>query len=156
MEPAVTTIYLETDAVAENTSESFYVDLSQVASLVNRRFYRQGINWVVGAIKIFSGVAGTVTCMKLPQTWMMRNAYVKGMAHWMKMSNEALEETESIRPRFMDFKIYADKDHHLKGFAANLLPKTFEVDNAAPPGLVKLTASPGEWEPSSIRFLITH
>ena len=40
-------------------SDSFYVDLSQAASLVNRRFYRQGINWAVAGIKILS--AGSAT-----------------------------------------------------------------------------------------------
>ena len=36
-----------------------YVDLSQCASLVNRRFYRQGINWAVAGIT-FVNVSGAV------------------------------------------------------------------------------------------------
>jgi hypothetical protein len=46
------------------------------------------------------------------------------------MNNEALSETDSVRPKFLDFKIYADAQHHQLGYAANLLPDGF---------------NPGEW-----------
>ncbi len=58
------------------------------------------------------------------------------------MNNEALEESESVRPRFLDFKIYADADHHSAGFGANLLPI-----NAA--GSLTI---PGEWAPSKVHI----
>ena len=53
IEPAVTTLSF---AIGTGTSgnESSYIDLSQCASLVNRRFYRQGINWAVAGIKILT------------------------------------------------------------------------------------------------------
>ena len=31
-------------------------------------------------------------------------------------------KSPSVRPRFMDFKIYADADHHAAGFGAPVLP----------------------------------
>jgi hypothetical protein len=40
------------------------------------------------------------------------------------MNREALAETESVAPKFLDFKVYADADHHEAGFAANLLPRS--------------------------------
>jgi len=121
--------------------------LSQCACLVNRRFYRQGINWAVSGIKLLSepfssgNLAGQVTVQKLPETWVMSNAWEKGFRAWQRMNNEALEESESVRPRFLDFKIYADSVHHAAGYGANLLPIT-----AA--GL----ATVGEWEPSKIVY----
>ncbi len=101
-----------------------YIDLSQCASLINRRFYRQGINWAVGGFKLLSGGGGTgpVFISKLPNTWSMSNSWEKSMRVWTKMNNEALAETESVRPRFLDFKIYADADHHSIGYAGNALP----------------------------------
>ena len=51
------------------------------------------------------------------------------------MNNEALEESESVRPRFLDFKIFANDTHHAAGAAANLLPQT-----------IAGFATPGEWE----------
>ena len=58
------------------------------------------------------------------------------------MNNKALEDTESIRPRFLDFKIYADDIHHNLGFGGNLLPGVQE------PGFTQ--ANPGEWDSSKI------
>ncbi len=114
-----------------------YVDLSQCASLINRRFYRQGINWPIAGIKLVStpGITGEVSLSKLPNTWVMGNAWEKSMRTWTKMNREALAETESVRPKFLDYKIYADNIHHQQGYAANLLPAGHIV---------------GEWESSKI------
>ena len=127
IEPAVQTIILITPAVTGGTVGSFYCDLSQIACLVNRRFYRQGINWAVAGIKILTTGTGTVQVEKLPNTWVMSNAWEKSMRTWSKMNTEALAETESIRPKFLDFKIYADAGHHAAGYGANLLPYNAEL-----------------------------
>ena len=138
IQPAVQTLKFETSSVSEGNTGIFYIDLSQCASLVNRRFYRQGIQWAVANIKFISAVPGGVTVAKLPQTWVMSNAWEKGFRSWMKMNKEALDEAESVRPKFLDFKIYADADHHAAGYAANLLPKD----------LFGNSYTPGEWEMS--------
>jgi hypothetical protein len=56
-----------------------YIDLSQCASLVNRRFYRQGLNWAVAGITIFtdSATAGEIVIYKVPDTWIASNAWEK-------------------------------------------------------------------------------
>lgn len=143
MEPAVKTLLFNTDVATTSTPTESYIDLSQVASLVNRRFYRQGINWVVGGFKILSPVSGSIIISKLPDTWVMHNAWAKGFAAWDRMNKQALAENESIRPRFLDFKIYADAVHHSKGFGANLLPRTVNAGGTSP-------ATVGEWEASKI------
>ena len=151
VEPAQLSMLFVTPTIAGSGSEEFYVDLSQSASLLNRRFYRQGINWAVGSIKILSPIAaGSVIVQKLPSTWAMSNAWMKGFKAWQRMNNEALEENESVRPRFLDFKIFADAQHHLDGFGANLIPNTYNQ----PPGgvLSAVQATAGEWEASSFRI----
>jgi len=107
-----------------NVAGVSYIDLSQCASLVNRRFYRQGINWAIAGIKLIAspGLTGEVSVSKLPNTWVLANSWEKSMRTWTKMNRESLEETESVRPKFLDFKIYADALHHDAGFAGNLLP----------------------------------
>jgi len=149
IEPAVQTLTFAVTVPAGGpgvtTEVHNFIDLSQCASLVNRRFYRQGINWAVSGIKLLSEpvgaglLAGQVTVQKLPETWVMSNAWEKSFRAWQQMNNDALEETESVRPRFLDFKIYADEEHHTAGFAANLLPVT-----------VAGVANVGEWESSKI------
>jgi hypothetical protein len=64
------------------------------------------------------------------------------------LNDEATDESQSIKPRFMDFKIYADAQHHLDGYPSNLLPICFNQ----PPGGVPVTntAVAGEWVASKI------
>jgi len=152
IEPAVQTMTFTFEVPSEAEQDSTttkYLDLSQVASLVNRRFYRQGINWAVSGFKFSTlpAVEGNqplalITASKLPDTWVMSNSWEKGFRVWQRMNNEALEESESVRPRFLDYKIYADSDHHVAGFGSNLLPLSFG-------GAI---ATPGEWESSKYRI----
>lgn len=118
------------------------IDVSQSACLMNRRFYRQGLNWGIAGFRLITpgGVTGSASITKLPNTWTMSNSWHKTFATWNRMNNEALEETESIRPRFLDFKIFADSSHHTAGIAGNLLPMSGA-------GVI---ATAGEWESSKI------
>ena len=127
IEPAVQTIILSTPVTEAGTTGSYYCDLSQIASIVNRRFYRQGINWMVSGMKFITAVDSSIIIRKLPNTWVMRNAWVKSFSAWQKMNENALAEAESVKPRFLDFKIFADKDHHLIGSGDNLLPVTYDL-----------------------------
>lgn len=138
------------DPVATDSFVSSYIDLSQCASLVNRRFYRQGINWAVSSIKLLAipvtvgdNVRGFFEISKLPNTWVMSNAWEKGFRAWQRMNNDALSETESVRPKFLDFKIFADAAHHSSGIDANLLPVSSPLFNPSP-------FLPGEWASSKI------
>lgn len=137
------TFYLPTSVVAPAAQITEYVDLSQIASILNRRFYRQGLNWAVAGIKVLSqsGFRGTISVSKLPNTWVMSNAWEKSMRTWLKMNNEALAESQSVRPKFLDFKIYADSTHHQAGYQNNLMP--FGLGGAF---------APGEWEASKIVY----
>ena len=147
IEPAVQKIFLQIpswDGVNQESAK-WYCDLSQIASLVNRRFYRQGLNWAVSGITLhspaYSGAGAPFYIQpntafgvsKLPNTWVLSNSWEKSMRAWLKMNNEAMSETESVRPKFMDYKIYANEMHHTKGFGANLLPAL---------------TTPGDWAPS--------
>lgn len=127
IEPAVLTLTFATGTVGPGGSQTKFIDLSQIASLLNRRFYRQGLNWAVSGFKILTaaGAIGRVTISKLPNTWMLGNAWVKGFENWRERINEAFgegEEESLTKGKFLDFKIYADADHHQLGFAGNLLP----------------------------------
>ncbi len=123
VEPAVHTMTFATPGeINPGQTKDYTIDLSQCASLMNRRFYRQGINWAVDSIKIISAEPTLVSVLKLPNTWVMSNAWEKSFRTWQRMNNEALEESESVRPKFLDFKIYADSAHHDAGYAGNLLP----------------------------------
>ncbi len=135
IQPAVKTLAFNMPILANN-----YIDLSQCASLVNRRFYRQGLNWAVAGFTFFTQGTGSINISKIPDTWVASNAWMKGFAAWQKMNNEALDETESVRPKFLDFKVFMDELHHSAGVVGNLLP----VDASGN------VAGAGEWEYSEI------
>ena len=140
LEPAVQTMRFTIPTGAST------IDLSRCASLLNRRFYRQGINWVVSGFRIFktgtAPAAGTgVSVSRLPQTWVMGNAWEKAFRHWQDLNKKSVEAGESLPGRFTDFKIYMDDVHHGVG-AVSLLPED-AVGN---------TATAGEWEYSKIVY----
>ncbi|AXQ65439.1 MAG: hypothetical protein [Circular genetic element sp.] len=148
IQPAVQTLTFALSAPGGGTTSSNYIDLSQVASLVNRRFYRQGINWAVAGFKFLtaSSFSGQISVNKLPNTWVMSNAWEKSFRAWSQMNREAISEAQSIRPKFLDFKIYADAEHHAAGYAANLLPV------GVGDHLVASLTTPGQWVSS--KFVI--
>ncbi len=138
IQPAVSTILINIPA-----NGSGYLDLSQCASIVNRRFYRQGLNWAVAGFRCNQqqGIAGgRFQIEKLPETWVMSNAWHKVFAAWLKQQNEALETSESAVAKFRDFKIHMDTTHVSDGFASNLLP--IKTGGG--------TFTSGEWEPTQI------
>ena len=139
IQPAAMTLSFTYNIDPQSVSTN-YIDLSQVASLVNRRFYRQGINWAVSGFKFLTNQNGSVQVQKLPNSWIMSNSWEKSFRTWTRMNNQALAESESVRPKFLDFKIYADSEHHSAGSAANLLPQSG----------IGAVATAGEWEPSKV------
>jgi len=152
IQPAAMTLTFQMPSTDAGTFSTNYIDLSQVASLVNRRFYRQGINWAVAGFKFSAprrepgtgSVTSQIVVSKLPNTWVMSNSWEKSFRAWTKMNNEAMQEAESVRPKFLDFKIYADAIHHQQGYANNLLP--FSLDGL----LTSSPATEGEWESAKV------
>jgi hypothetical protein len=86
-----------------------YIDLSWAASIVNRRFYRQGINWSVAGFSVTTNgntAPGTVTICKAPTTWVTYNAWVKSKAMWDKMNLQVIEANDhDITAKYHDFKV---------------------------------------------------
>ena len=119
-----------------------YVDLAQCLSLVNRRAYRQGMNYAVDNIRIYATSGGNVNCSIVPTTWCADNATTRAFIAWSAQRKEVLDEQPSLKSRWSDFKIFMDSDHVTATVAANLLPNG-------------TTALDGEWIPSEIVFPVT-
>ena len=142
IEPAVQTITLGPIAVPTGlgSSNTQTIDLSQIASLINRRFYRQGINWAVGGFKILSssGASAFIGVSKLHNTWVTGASWQKTMMAWFNQQQHALEQmgAEDTSARYRDFKIHMDQTHVNAGFANNLIPT--------------YVSPTGEWEASQV------
>ena len=131
-------------------SQGGYIDLSQGISLLTRKFFRQGLCWAVNGIDLFtgSGINGRILVEKIPDGWVASNSWVKGFSDWNKMIRNALTETESVRPRFLDFKVFADHTHAQAGVGANLLPQTSALIGSGS------TTNPtlGDWDYSTVQI----
>ena len=122
IEPAVQTL----EFTIPVSTAARYLDLSAAASVVNRRFYRQGLNWAVAGFTVIAApsTAGTITMSRLPNTWVVGNAWEKGFRAWQRQQDEALAEgdQQSVKGRYNDFKIFADDDHSGTASPHFLLP----------------------------------
>lgn len=141
LDPSTRTFYFN---VPTGTS---YVDLSLVASAINRRFYRQGLNWGVAGFTFFNkGIGeGNVTVSKLPDSWTVANSWVKGFSVWNEMRNQVLETNPSLKSRYSDFKIYADST--MAGYSIQSTPAAANEQillPVSPDGSLLLKM--GEWE----------
>jgi hypothetical protein len=123
IEPAVLTMNFN---IGETNVQ--YLSLSKAASVLNRRFYRAGLNWAVGGFRFgYSGAPGiNVTVSTLPSTWVISGAHEKAFRHWKRQQDEALEDSnsEETKGRFNDFKPFADTLHAGLGGAADMIPVT--------------------------------
>ena len=131
-----------------------FVDLSRAASLANRRFYRQGLNWAVSSIKVMSMSVdsqnrpvtqvppkGRVIVSKAPTTWVGSNAWEKGFRAWQKQQ----KESGGVPGTFADFKVWLDESHYDQN--NSLLPLALP-NNGILDNLGDSLATPGDWNSS--------
>ncbi len=120
--PVIDTLRFEIDA-----DQDKYIDLSQCAGLVNRKAFRQGLLWSVSGFTMINaaGAAGRIRIEKLPDHWIMANAWVSSFYRWLEQERKASSESATVLPKFHDFKIYMDSVHHDRGFAANAIPTVY-------------------------------
>ncbi|AXQ66538.1 MAG: putative capsid protein [Circoviridae sp.] len=156
IQPAAMTLTLSSRSVEAGTVNRSYIDLSQVASIVNRRFYRQGINWAVAGFKFQALGPGTIQVCKLPNTWVTSNSWEKAFRMWNKQQMEAVDDAgaQSTVAKFRDFKVFMEVNH-VEDFiangedlnATNLLPIASTAVAGTP---VPVLSAGGEWQPSQI------
>ncbi len=124
MEPVQLKFGFDLPAVAG----TYFLDISQVASLCNRKFLRQGMNWVVSNLEFWTDGDSSMSVAKLPDTWMMANAWVKSFKLWQESQDQVLDiEGRDILGKYADFKIFYDSAHQIAGVAANIRPYGFDI-----------------------------
>lgn len=108
--PTELTIY--TSAIANATHVA---DIGALMSQINRKTFRQGMQYAVAKIEFYATATADVTVSRLPHHWPAVNAWTKGMALWKQQQDDRLEESglEQTVAAHRDFKVYIDSDHFL-------------------------------------------
>jgi hypothetical protein len=163
LQPAVMKMgFTSSNTVTGHTAMPFegYIDLSKAASQLNRRFYRQGLNWAVANVKVttnaatVTGVGSTTYVSTLPHTWIVSNAWEKCYRTWKRQQDEAMDESGSFQQtaRYRDFKISMEEDHVI---GAELNPVSIGFPRSINPAHVGLQVGqainpPEQWMSSRI------
>ncbi len=107
---------------------TYFCDISQLVSIMNRKSMRQGLNWVVSNLEVITNGDATVNISKLPDTWVLSNSWVKSFKLWQESQDQVLDiEGRDILGKYADFKIFYDATHQAAGVAGNLIPYGFIV-----------------------------
>ncbi len=106
----------------EPFSTDFYLDIGQCLSTINRRSYRQAMNYAVASIEAFSVSGCRVGVSIIPTTWVADNATTKAFETWKDQRAEVLRDQPSLKAKWSDFKIYMDSAHSQLGVISNLTP----------------------------------
>ncbi len=129
-------------------NKAVFLDLMQIHSLVNRVSCRQGRLVGVQSIEIGvkTGGAFTAAIWRIGHQWSVVNAWEKSMRLWLEQQNDTAEEAglESTIARYRDYKVHMTAMHAEVGFATNLLPAGYIIDDGA------VTSDRYAWEASHL------
>ncbi len=89
------------------------------------------MSWVISDLELVTNGDATVSVSKLPDSWVMANAWVKAFHLWRESLDQVLDiDGHDIEGKYSDFKIFFDSTHEAAGIAGNLLPYDFDIANA--------------------------
>ncbi len=140
MTNTVRKILLNTGPLGEAPSGGLFIDIAQCLSILNRKSYRQGMNYAISSIKFYSSASAEVQVRILPNHWVMDNSTTKMFELWKDQRAEVLKESPSLKARWTDFKCFMNAAHAASTVSGNLTP-------IAPDGTPYLL---GEWDVSEI------
>ena len=120
-----------------------YIDLAQNLSALNRKFFRQGMQYVVQKIEWLATNTSECFVYRLPHHWPLVNSHVKAQAMWLQQQNDRVEQSglEQTIARYRDFKVYLDSDHVAATFANNLQAEQALVTPGLPGTMLTLPAA---------------
>jgi hypothetical protein len=121
--PTVTRLSFEFDGGGTE-----YIDIAKALSIINRKFYRQGVYYYVNSVEIYNNETGVVDLHTLPDTWVTKNSHARGFKLFQKM-NSLVDDVSAIgRPKYHDFKVFMDSRHVNVGDSAR--PATYDINGA--------------------------
>lgn len=126
-----------------------YIDLSLAASILNRRAYRQGMEWAIAGITVYNGGnTNTVRVATLQHNWCTANAWRQGFELWNKMNDQVLDDEPTVQGKYHDFKIFMNPGHFGSYQGSGLQTDITDSANKTLLPVVMVTASGASQLPS--------
>jgi hypothetical protein len=108
-----------------------FIDIAKALSIINRKFYRQGVYYYVNSVEVYNNETGVVDLHTLPDTWVTKNAWNRGFKLFQKMNALVDPPISGIgRPKYHDFKVFMSDTHRSAG---SELPNQYGINAAAVP-----------------------
>ena len=92
-----------------------FIDIAKALSIINRKFYRQGVYYYVNSVEIYNDETGVVDLHTLPDNWVTKNAHQRGFKLFQKMNALTSEAGFTMRPQYHDFKVFMSAMHQSTG-----------------------------------------
>lgn len=123
---------------------TYFLDVGQICSLVNRKAMRQGYEYFISNIEVITNGDFISQISTLPQSWVGANSWTKSFKLWQESRDQVLDiDGPGIQGKYADFKVYFDSVHEVAGVAGNLRPYNFAIADAD---------GSYDWEASIIEF----
>lgn len=96
-----------------NGEDASYIDLARDLSAVNRRLYRQGMNYSISNISVHDSQGDArVLVSTAPNTWATHEAWTMAFEGWKRQRAQTLQDMPGAStPRWSDFKVYLNAEH---------------------------------------------
>ena len=130
--PTVTRLSFEFDG-----GSTQFIDIAKSLSIINRKFYRQGVYYYVNSVEVYNNETGVVDLHTLPDNWITKNAWNRGFKLFQKMNRMVDDVSSGFRPKYHDFKVYMSPLHYQTGSAS---PRLYDI-NAGTSGAL----NPDDW-----------
>ena len=112
------------------------IDLAKDLSAVNRRLYRQGMQYYVSHISLARGDTG-ISAMSVKtagDTWIVHNAWKKAFKFWQAQQKEVSDVMPSVHGKWADFKVQLDDNAQtaidtIAGDGGTIVPDEWNYSN---------------------------
>lgn len=118
MEPAILSLNYEMPTSVVGVGR--YIDLAADLSKLNRKLFKQGMQYAVGGVTISDDLVLStstdynrgldISISTAGNNWIIQNAWTKGAALFQEMNDEVLLDNPSIKPKWFDFKVLLNEN----------------------------------------------
>ena len=119
-----------------NGEETQFIDIALALSVINRKFYRQGVYYYVNSVEVYNNETGVIDLHTLPDTWVTKNAWNRAFQIFQKMNSMVGAPMSAVKPKYHDFKVYMDSRHYATG---SMLPSLHTINQGS------ATVSADDW-----------